>query len=105
MSSKYDVLRVCAGLKHGWARQPIAGTISAGVDGTTERHVFTNVNGDKPVGSIKNFVRYETTSSQAQEASQTYPSQSMRTHAFRYFFAVNRCREPHSASTVCRGRP
>jgi hypothetical protein len=74
MSSKYDVLGVRSGLEYSWARQPIAGTISPGVDGTAERHVFANVDGDEPVRSIKDFVCYETASSHAQDASQAYPS-------------------------------
>jgi hypothetical protein len=37
----------------------------------TERHVFTNVDGDE---SIKDVVCYETTSSHAQEVSQACPS-------------------------------
>ena len=67
MSSKHDVLGVRTGLEDSWARQPIAGATSIGTDGTTERHVCTNVDGDKPVRSIKDFVRYEPASSHAQE--------------------------------------
>ena len=67
MASKYDVLGVRAGLEYSWLREAIAGAVTPGVDGTTERHVFTDVNGDKPVRSIKDFVRYEPASNHAQE--------------------------------------
>jgi hypothetical protein len=70
MSSKHDVLGVRTGLKDSWARQPIAGATSIGADGTTERHVCTDVDGDKPVRSVKDFVCNETASGHTQEASQ-----------------------------------
>ena len=74
MASKDDILRVRAGLKYGWAREAIAEAISLFVDGTTEHHVFRNVDGDEPVRSVKDFVSNEPASSHAQEACQACPS-------------------------------
>jgi hypothetical protein len=77
MASKHDVLRVRTSLKYSWAREAIADAISVRADGTTERHVFTNVDGDEPVRSIKDFVRYETASSHAQETCKACPTYSV----------------------------
>jgi hypothetical protein len=81
MASKYDVLGVRAGLEYSWLREAIAGAVTTGVEGTTERHVFTYVNGDEPIRSIKDFVGYEPASGHAQEDCWTCPSYSMRDHA------------------------
>jgi hypothetical protein len=70
MASQYDVLGVRAGLEYSWFRQAIAGAIPLCADGTTERHILTNVDGDEPVRSIKDFVCHETACSHAQEACQ-----------------------------------
>jgi hypothetical protein len=103
MAGNDDVSGVAASLKHSGAWKGVADAISVRADRTTERHVFGDVDGNKPIRPIKDFVPTEATSGDAQRDYQTSPSFGLWDHILR---SSSRKRREHTAllGSPTRGR-